>query len=180
MDKEHYNIPKRDVEYEDISDPLNPEFDYVEGNEDVLKVAIKKSFWKDTAFGRTLSLRNKSGKIIATGLVGIGSSFLPAPIGPWVSKTVNSLLTIQTGVPIMGELNLLQIGITIGVMILLAVIPMLFPSLRGKAVWKVIKSRVDAVADEIVKAIDKESDGGKKITRSEIKDIIAKAIKPDK
>lgn len=59
--------PKKDLPGETpVSDPLNPQFDEVEGPEFSPEMAITndmKPFHK-TAFGRTLAGRNKTGRII--------------------------------------------------------------------------------------------------------------------
>lgn len=75
------------------------------------------------------------------------------------------------------DMSLLQMAIW-GVSILIAVgVPSIFPNIRRKAAWKLVKSRLDAVADEVVAAVDKDSEGGKSISKGEWKAIIGSAIK---
>lgn len=140
----------------------------------------KKNFWK-TDFGRTLRLKNKTGKSIAAGLAGIGSNFFPEPFGGWIGKGIEVLITTQTGVGMEAllDFNVTQLIIMAVAFLLVWALPSIWPGLKEKQAWKVIDGRIDNVADEVVAAVDEKSDGGKKITRTELKDIIKSAFEDE-
>lgn len=143
--------------------------------------APKKKFW-NTWLGNTIRLKNKTGKAIAAGAAGLSTSFLPEPIGGWMQYVINALILTQTGVgmELLTDLNLIQLIVLAVVAIILWGLPSLFPSVTERKVWKTIEGRLDDVADEVVQAVDKDSEGGKTITRNEWKSIIGGALKKDK
>lgn len=139
-----------------------------------------KTFWKDKPLGRTLSLRNKTGKIGATILGGAASTFIPGPIGNWINKGFDALITTQTmtGMEFL-DMSFLQMAIVAGVALITWALPSLVPAVKKKTAWKVVRSRLDGVADEVVQAIDEDSEKGKKISRNELKDIIGDVLKKE-
>lgn len=146
----------------------------------IAEAAIPDTFWKDHPLGRTLSLRNKTGKTIVGVLGGIGSNFIPGPIGGWIDKGIDVLITTQTGVGMeVFDMSLLQIGITALAFLIAWGLPSIIPAIKEKTAWKVVKGRLDDVADEVVAAVDKDSKGGKSITKNEWKSIIGSALKKD-
>ena len=140
----------------------------------------KKEFW-DTAFGRTLKGRNKTGKIVYTGLAGVGSTLLPEPFGGWLQQGANALIQTQTGVgmDVLLDLNMTQLIVMAVGFIVAWALPSIVPAIKEKQAWKVIEGRLDNVTDEVVKAVDEDSENGKKISRNELKAIIASALKND-
>ncbi|WP_441001314.1 hypothetical protein [Fodinibius sp. SL11] len=160
---------------EDIAPTMSADYEIPE-----LEEVPKKTFW-DTAFGRTIRLKNKTGKIGATVLGGVGSTFIPGPMGDWINKGFQALITTQTGVGMefLADMSLLQLIIMAVAVLITVVVPMVFPKVRDKKAWEIIDSRVDDVADEVVAAVDKDSEGGKSITRNEWRSIISGAIKKD-
>jgi hypothetical protein len=119
---------------------------------------IKKIFW-EKPLGRTLKARNKAGKI------------------------VYSIVTIATGIPFLtllninimdfADLNFIQIAITISFVIISGVIGLYVKVPGTKAKLNVIAYLLES---ELIRATDKASEGGKKITQSEIREIIKKVI----
>lgn len=138
----------------------------------------KRKFWKQTRTGRFLSLRTKTSKTVVGVLAAAGTTLLPPPVGNIVNGTINLLIPNPSTMDVLTDMSLLQIIITIAAFLVVTGVPMLFKGVRDSVIWKAVKGRIDAIADEVVQAVDAESEGGKKITRSEVQDIIRRAVKP--
>jgi len=120
----------------------------------------KRNFWKDTPFGRTLSLRNKTGKTIATVALGALATFTPINLTYLIQPTMEDLSLLQTIITILGFIISFAAGYF-----------KLSPNLKGK-----LDVAVEYLSDELVKVTDAKSDQGSKITRSEIVGIVKGVI----
>lgn len=116
----------------------------------------KRNFWKDTALGRTLSIRNKTGKTIATVALGALATFTQIDLTYLIPKTMNELSILQIIITVLG----FGISFSIGYF-------KLSPGLKGK-----IDAVVEYLSDELVKVTDAKSDRGSKISRAEIAEIV--------
>lgn len=145
-----------------------------ENAKDAYKEFLPKDFFKDTKVGRFLSLRSRAGKTVAGIAAAVGSSFLPAPIGPIVGKVVGAFIptaTNQIGVPmefLNGDIiEIILIVLTVGLGIAATF-------LQGKV--KQLLLRLQAVVKELKVGKElyddfksKESAGGTSLTGEEYK-----------
>lgn len=152
-----------------------------EEDKEAYEKRLGTSFWKDKPLGRTLSLRNKTGKIGVTVLGGAASTFIPGPVGDWINKGFETLIATQTtvGMDFVTDMSVLQMIIAALAVLLPIILKWKFPALKEKAAWSVINERLDNVADEAIKAVDKDSEDGKKISRNEWKSIIASGLQKE-
>lgn len=116
----------------------------------------KRNFWKDTPFGRTLSLRNGTGKTIATIGLGALATFTPINLTHLIQPTMEDLSLLQTIITILGFIVSFLAGYF-----------KISPNIKGK-----LDAVVEYLSDELVKVTDAKSDQGSKITRSEIVGIV--------
>jgi len=116
----------------------------------------KRNFWKDTALGRTLSIRNKTGKTIATIGLGALATFTQIDLTYLIPQTMNELSVLQIIITVLG----FGLSFAIGYF-------KLSPKLKGK-----IDAVVEYLSDELVRATDAKSDRGSKISRAEIAEIV--------
>jgi hypothetical protein len=77
------------------------------------------------------------------------------------------------------DFNLLQLIIMAVTVLIVWALPSIFPGIEQKRAWKIVDNRLEDVTDEVVTAVDKDSEGGKNITRSEWRSIIARALKKE-
>lgn len=172
--------PDDDKDNDGVPDIAEEEMDKVpEESKEYYERKREKSFWKDKPFGRTLTLRNKTGKTIAGTGVAIGSMFLPGPVGEIVSTVFNGLITIQTGASMdfVTDMSFLQMAIAALVVIIPMLLKWKFPALKEKAAWSIINERLDNVADKLIEVVDEDSEEGKKITRNELKELVQEALR---
>ena len=120
----------------------------------------KRNFWKETPFGRTLSLRNKTGKTIATVALGALATFTPINLTYLIQPTMEDLSLLQTIITILGFIISFAAGYF-----------KLSPNLKGK-----LDVVVEYLSGELVRVTDAKSDQGSKITRSEIVGIVKGVI----
>ncbi|MAO65051.1 MAG: hypothetical protein CL666_08625 [Balneola sp.] len=157
----------KDIPNEYVSDGEMPLHDlddaYVDGPEREPYFREPKKKFKDTAFGRTILLKNKTGKTIAgviTGAIGVVT-------GVDISAIINPII----GVPPMeqfieqfGQLNIESI-----LMLLAGLVVMAFASFAAGKKWftSSMKKEFIDIWQEFKKARLPESEGGKKVSASE-------------
>ncbi len=143
-------------------------------NDDLVDVpeAPKKNFWKHTPFGRTLSLRNKTGKTIAGfglsvigAITGVQLDFIPQetiqPMFLLLQDLATDFTITQTLIAISGVIIAFVIGFFV----------------KNKALASKLEEIADDVSDELIKATDPKSDGKEKITRNEVKSMVLSLLK---
>lgn len=133
------------------------------GDKEASDFVPEKSFWKHSPLGRTLTLRNKTGKTIAgliTGGIGVAT-------GVDVSAIINPII----GVPPMeqlfelfGQLNIESILMLVGGLIVMAIAS--FATSKKWFTAQMKKEFLD-IWGEFKRARLPESEGGKKVTDSE-------------
>lgn len=160
-----------DIPNESVGDSKLPLHDFDDAYVDVPErdldsfVHTKTSFWKDRPLGRTLSLRNKTGKAIA-GVLATGIGFFTGvDITPFIEP-----LTGGEEMDFLADAGLIEIGITIVTFIVVAGVSWLGAYFKlPKSFQKKITQFIEVAATELEKAVDEESERGRKITRNEIK-----------
>lgn len=149
-----------------------PEFDldgarvpYGDRDLDSFMKKSKGNFWKHHAFGRTLTLRNKTGKTLA-GVLGTAAGVFT---GVDITPIINTV-TGGTEMEFLADAGLIEIVITVVTFLLVAGVSWITAyfklpkSFRGK-----ITQFIEVASSELEKAVDEESEKGRKITRNEIK-----------
>lgn len=140
-------------------------------------IALPKGFWK-RPLGRTLRGKNKTGKI----LYSVAGVVVSAATGVNIEALTGLITNTQTGLAMEAilDFNLYQLIVVAVAMLIMWGLPSAFPAIEQRSAWKLISGRLDDVADSIVKAMDEDSEGGKKITRQEWKQIVSDALKSGK
>lgn len=133
------------------------------------------SFFKDSAFGRTLSLRNKTGKTIA----GVGLSVLGAFTGIKLDVIPQQIFEpMDLLQQILQTFANSQDWVIVGTSIVLFIIPLIIGLLVHKGyITKAIGKKITNVIKTVGDAKHPDSPGGTKVTAEERQEIIEEVLK---
>lgn len=148
-----------DERYADV--PVKPE------------VRVKKRF-SQTAVGRTLLLKNKTGKYGLRILLAGVAALTGVNLLPFAEPLIGGFGMIDLIV----DFGLIELGIT-ALAFLLTALASWFAAKNKIPQWLVdrFEAGVDWMADELVKATDEKSEAGARITKNEIAGILRRGFK---
>ena len=159
---------KNHIPYETVSDGKLPMHDFDDAYVDVPDrpnmIKPRKKRFSETAFGRTILLKNKTGKLIAGVLTtGIGI-FTGIDLSPIINP-----LTGGNDMDFLFDAGIIEIAITAITFLLVAGVSWIgaYFKLPRKFTVK-IERFLHVASEEIEKAVSEESEKGRKITKNEI------------
>jgi hypothetical protein len=155
-----------------VSNGEAPEFDldsakvpYGDRDLDSFMKKSKGNFWKHTAAGRTLTLRNKTGKTIA----GVLTTAVGVVTGLDLSPIITPIMG-GTEMDFLADMGLIEIIITAATFLLVAGVSWIGAYFKlPSAFQRKLTQFIEVASTELEKAVDEESEKGRKVTRNEIR-----------